>query len=177
MLGEGRGTYTAHHVAWEGVDGARGYGLVVVPVVEKHGPEVADYTRQSLPSQTSKTQPTNVDNKELDPPVRPHRKITPPLVPPDRMPRTRLHQQVVHPPGAPHDVGRGVRREGEEQNDGEHHDGVEIVGQQGGLEAADEGVERYAEGEEEDGGDGVDPRQGVDRRAAACEEHEGHQDV
>ncbi|PNY20567.1 Uncharacterized protein TCAP_07380 [Tolypocladium capitatum] len=159
--GDGEPGGAADDVPGEGVDGVRGDGLVVVAVVEEDGAEVAD----------------DVDDEEDDAALGAHRQVAAVLVAGDGVRPGGLDEQVVDGRRAAEDVRGGVGAEGEDDDDDEDDEGVDVVGDEGGLEPADEGVGDDGDGHEEDGGHGVDARQRVDGGGAAGDEHERHEHV
>jgi hypothetical protein len=95
------------------------------------------------------------------------------------VPRRAGHgrEVVVHHPRAAQAAAGGVHEEDEDDEDDVHDDGVDVAGEEGGLEPAGERVHHDAERDEEAGGVDVDARERVGDGGAAQQQHGRDDDV
>ena len=90
---------------------------------------------------------------------------------------SRRDQEIVHGAGAAEEIAGGIRGEGEHEQDHQDHDGVHVIGQEGGLDTAEHGVEHDTDGQQETGGGGRHAGQGGHDGGAAGQQHGRHEDV
>lgn len=122
--------------------------------------------------------PTNkVNNPKHAPSSRPHGNITALSVTFDRMKLSGCNQSIIDLPRRSELGTGGEGRESKDEDNHNNHNCMQIVGDEGRLNTAKNGVENNANGKQEAGCHGMHPGHGVYDSRASSEQHGRDQDV